>query len=96
LITSVTVRNALFLKYGVGEVGTCFESEDFRQDKSVVTVEEEIGDLPVSVNGHSLSDTLVTVTHLRHAGSDGIGLSDEGVFESEGLGKREFVASNSR
>jgi hypothetical protein len=96
LITSVAIRNALFLKDGVGEVGTCFESKDFRQYKSVVAVEEEIGDLPVSVNGRSLSGTLVIVTHLRHVCGDGIGSSDERVLESKGLKKSGFLASNSR
>src|SRR5947209_5352129 len=39
LITSVPVSDSLFHKDLIGEVGTCFESKLFGEDKSVVTVE---------------------------------------------------------
>jgi hypothetical protein len=57
LIAGIAVRDALLFKNVVGEVGTCFESEDFRQDKGIVTVKEEIGDLKVNVRRRSSSNS---------------------------------------
>ena len=68
LVASVAVRDALLLEDGVGEIGTCFEGEHFREDKSVVTVEEEIFDLREKVSRHSLNNNWVTGPYFRHVG----------------------------
>jgi hypothetical protein len=68
LVASVAVRDALFLEDGVGEVGTCFEGEDFGEDQSVITVEEEIFDLSEKVSRHSFNSTRVIDPYLRHVG----------------------------
>ena len=43
--TGVAVWNVVFGKDLVGEIGTRLESEFFREDEGVVTVEEDFGDL---------------------------------------------------
>src|SRR5271170_6672643 len=45
LIPSVAVSDSLFRKDLIGEIGTCFEGNLFGENKSVVTVEQEVFDL---------------------------------------------------
>lgn len=60
LIPSVAVSDSLFRKDLIGEIGTCFEGNLFGENKSVVTVEQEVFDL-----GERRSVRIVrTVRHL--------------------------------
>lgn len=58
----------MLLKDCVGEIGTRFKSEDFGEDKSVVAVEEEIGNLKFTISKCSISDSLVIDAYFWHVG----------------------------
>ena len=66
MIAGIAVRDALLFKDRIGEIGTCFKSQNFRQDKGIVTVEEEIGDLKVTVSRLTFHNFLVSNADLRH------------------------------
>ena len=41
----VAISDVVLLEHLVGKFGTCFEGEFFGQNQSIVTIEEELGDL---------------------------------------------------
>src|ERR1700722_15529565 len=67
LIPSVAVSDSLFRKDLIGEVSTCFEGNLFGENKSVVTVEQEVFDLEERRSVR----TIRTVRHFRreHTGA---------------------------
>lgn len=70
--TGVTVREATFFEDFIGKISTCFEGQLFREDKSVVAVEEDFSDL------QRVSSIAGTVKRLDEMGLRTLGMMTEG------------------